>query len=204
MAKPRIVIIDTGCANFTSVKSALDRIEADSIVSADLAEIKKADKLILPGVGTASAAMAKLSERNLIEIIKTSTQPLLGICLGMQMLAKISEESTSEHEDQVKCLDLIDTKVHLMQVGNLRLPHMGWDQVNVVKDHPLFKDIKNNSYFYFVHSYAMDLSNSTLATCEYGEKFTAVVQNGNFMGTQFHPEKSGAVGSQLLKNFLEM
>lgn len=204
MNKPRIVIIDTGCANFTSVKSALDKLDANVKISFDFDDIKNADKLILPGVGTAKAAMSKLNERNLVDIIKERTQPILGICLGMQMLAKLSEEKVNQDDPTIDCLGIIDAKVKLMQVGNLRLPHMGWNQVDVAKDHPLFKGIKNNSYFYFVHSYAMELNDCTVGTCQYGEKFTAVVQNKNFMGTQFHPEKSGKVGAQLLKNFLEM
>ncbi|MGN1357498.1 MAG: imidazole glycerol phosphate synthase subunit HisH [Succinivibrionaceae bacterium] len=204
MAKPRITIIDTGCANFTSVKSALDRLEANSRISSDLDDIRNADKLILPGVGTAKAAMSKLRERNLSEIIQNSTQPLLGICLGMQLLSRISQEKMQEEEPDVECLNLVNAGVHHLNARNLRLPHMGWDQVEILKDHPLFDGIDSGSYFYFVHSYAMDTGPWTLGKCEYGEAFTAVVGNGNFLGTQFHPEKSGAAGSRLLKNFLEM
>ena len=162
MAKPRITIIDTGCANFTSVKSALDRLEANSRISSDLDDIRNADKLILPGVGTAKAAMSKLRERNLTEIIQNSTQPLLGICLGMQLLSRISQEKMQEDEPDVECLNLVNAGVHHLNARNLRLPHMGWDQVEILKDHPLFEGIDSGSYFYFVHSYAMDTGPWTL------------------------------------------
>ena len=107
-------------------------------------------------------------------------------------------------DENVPCLNLVDSRVRLMEVGNLRLPHMGWDQISYNGEHPLLRGIPNGSYFYFVHSYAMEVSDATVATCEYGEKFTAIVQQDNFMGTQFHPEKSGAVGAKLLTNFVEM
>lgn len=203
MSKQKITIIDTGCANLSSVKLAFDRLNVDTKISYDLDDLKNADKLILPGVGTAIAAMNMLKERKLIDAIKEAKQPLLGICLGMQILSTLSEEKMNTSSN-IPCLDLIDSKVKLMEVGDLRLPHMGWDQINIVHDHPLFKNIPNQSYFYFVHSYAMEISAATIATCDYGVPFTAVVQKDNFMGTQFHPEKSGAMGARLLTNFVEM
>ena len=203
MNKPKITIIDTGCANLSSVKLAFDRLGVETKVSFDPDDLKKADKLILPGVGTAVAAMRMLNERRLIDLIKDAKQPLLGICLGMQMLSRVSEEKMNSDEN-VPCLNLVDSRVRLMEVGNLRLPHMGWDQISYNGEHPLLRGIPNGSYFYFVHSYAMEVSDATVATCEYGEKFTASVQQDNFMGTQFHPEKSGAVGAKLLTNFVEM
>jgi glutamine amidotransferase len=121
----------------------------------------------------------------------------------MQMLATLSEEKMNSGEN-VPCLDLVKARVGLMQTGGLRLPHMGWDQITATADHPLLKGIPDGSYFYFVHSYAMEVCEGTVATCDYGGKFTAVVQHGNFTGTQFHPEKSGAIGARLLTNFVEM
>ena len=204
MATPKITIIDTGYANLSSGKIAFDKIGADAKVSADADDIRKADKLVLPGVGTASAAMAKLEERKLPDLIRSARQPLLGICLGMQMLSEISEENLREEDPEVKCLGVIGSRVSLMKTGDLRLPHMGWNQIEILKDHPLFEGIRNGSFFYFVHSYAMNLGDWTAASCTYGASFTAVASSGNFMGTQFHPEKSGAAGSKLLKNFVEM
>ncbi len=204
MSSPKITIIDTGYANLSSVKIALDKLQVDAKISADADDIRKADKLILPGVGTASAAMSKLRERQLEDLICQARQPLLGICLGMQMLSILSEEDLSAQSSSVKCLGIIDAKVRLMNTHGLRLPHMAWDQVKICSDHPLFKDIADLSYFYFVHSYSMEICDATIGSCDYGENFTAVVARGNFMGTQFHPEKSGAVGSKLLSNFVEM
>lgn len=200
----KITIIDTGCANLSSVKVAFDRLGVQTLISYNPADIINADKLILPGVGTAKAAITIMKERNLIELIREAKQPLLGICLGMQLLGQASEESMDDKLESVECLNIVSSSVKKMSVGNLRLPHMGWNQVNVKNDHPLFKNIPNNSYFYFVHSYAMELSANTVATCNYGLDFTAVVQKDNFMGTQFHPEKSGAVGAKLLTNFVEL
>lgn len=200
----KITIIDTGCANLSSVKVAFDRLGVQTLISYNPADIINADKLILPGVGTAKAAITIMKERNLIELLREAKQPLLGICLGMQLLGQASEESMDDKLESVECLNIVSSSVKKMSVGNLRLPHMGWNQVNVKNDHPLFKNIPNNSYFYFVHSYAMELSANTVATCNYGLDFTAVVQKDNFMGTQFHPEKSGAVGAKLLTNFVEL
>ncbi len=204
MASPKITVIDTGYANLTSVKIALEKIGASAKISYDPDDIRNADKLILPGVGTASAAMDKLRSRQLEDLILSAKQPLLGICLGMQMLSEHSDEDLTGNGTGVDCLGIIKTDVRMMKTGNLRLPHMGWNQIRITSDHPLFKDIPDNSYFYFVHSYCMELNSSTIAECTYGEPFTAVVASGNFMGTQFHPEKSGATGSKLLSNFVEM
>lgn len=199
----KLTIIDTGCANLSSVKMAIQRLGVEPIVSCDAADIKSADKLILPGVGTAKAAMRNLQERNLVDLIREAKQPLLGFCLGMQMLAQASEESM-DGEDDIQCLGIIPGKVKLMQVGNLRLPHMGWNQIKHDGTHPLFKDIPSGSYFYFVHSYALEITDATLATCDYGQPFSAVVGKDNFFGAQFHPERSGKLGAQLIRNFLEM
>ena len=199
----KLTIIDTGCANLSSVKMAIQRLGVEPIVSCDAADIKSADKLILPGVGTAKAAMRNLQERKLVDLIREAKQPLLGFCLGMQMLAQASEESMDDESD-IQCLGIIPGKVKLMQVGNLRLPHMGWNQIEHDGTHPLFKDIPSGSYFYFVHSYALEVTEATLARCDYGSPFSAVVGKDNFFGAQFHPERSGKLGAQLIRNFLEM
>lgn len=194
-----VVILDTGCANLNSVKSAVSRHGYDPVVSRDPDVVLRADKLFLPGVGTAQAAMDQLRERELIELIKACTQPVLGICLGMQLLGRFSEENQG-----VDLLGIIDEAVPKIPDVGLPLPHMGWNRVYAKAGNRLFQGIEDGAYFYFVHSYAMPVNASTIAQCNYGEPFTAAVQKDNFYGVQFHPERSGAAGAQLLKNFLEM
>ena len=203
MTSQNIVIIDTGCANLSSVRMAIERLGISAQVSKEAAVIRAADKLILPGVGTAKAAMHNLQERGLVELIREAKQPLLGFCLGMQMLAQASEEHMGGESD-IDCLGIVPGKVKLMQVGDLRLPHMGWNQVEHDGTHPLFDGIPSGSYFYFVHSYALEVTAATLATCNYGGPFTAVVGKDNFFGAQFHPERSGKAGARLIQNFLEL
>lgn len=194
-----VVILDTGCANLASVNYAVQRLGYQPEVSRDPEIVLRADKLFLPGVGTAQAAMEQLVQRELIDLIKACTQPVLGICLGMQLLAESSEESGG-----IKTLGIIDTPVKQMNDCGLPLPHMGWNQVTSQAGNPLFRGIEDGAYFYFVHSYAMPICSSTIAQANYGEPFTAAVQKDNFFGVQFHPERSGTAGAQLLKNFLEM
>ena len=203
MTAANIVIIDTGCANLSSVRMAIERLGVTARVSKEAADIRGADKLILPGVGTAKAAMHNLQERGLVDLIREAKQPLLGFCLGMQMLAQASEEHMGGESD-IACLGIVPGKVKLMQVGSLRLPHMGWNQVEHDGTHPLFNGIPSGSYFYFVHSYALEVTAATLATCNYGGPFTAVVGKENFFGAQFHPERSGKAGARLIQNFLEL
>lgn len=196
----QVVIVDTGCANLSSVQFALQRIGVDSLISHHKSDIQNADKLLLPGVGTAQFAMANLAKLGLIEVIKNATQPLLGICLGMQLLTQHSDEST---QGNIKTLGLIDTYTKKLSNQGLPLPHMGWNTVAQSVDNPLFDKINDRAYFYFVHSYAVKVGKATLGVCEYGEPFSALICQDNFYGVQFHPEKSGKVGSQLLKNFVE-
>ncbi|GLS90038.1 imidazole glycerol phosphate synthase subunit HisH [Psychromonas marina] len=198
-----IVIIDTGCANLSSVRFAIERLGYEVVVSKEPEILQQADKLFLPGVGTAKEAMANLIERDLVNQVSKLTQPVLGICLGMQMLAEGSEEAFNG-EQIIKTLSLVDGHVEKMDVAPLRLPHMGWNQVTPQLDNPLFKDIPAGSYFYFVHSYALPVNDNTIASCEYGAPFTAAVNKDNFYGVQFHPERSGKAGAQLIKNFLEL
>ena len=207
MGKQNLVIIDTGCANLASVRMAFERLGVQPRVSCKAADIEQADKLILPGVGTAVAAMKNLNERGLVPLIRAAKQPLLGFCLGMQMLAQGSEESMNTADQgcgEIDCLGIVPGKIRLMEVGNLRLPHMGWNQIEHDETHPLLKGIRSGSYFYFVHSYALEVTEATLASCDYGQPFTAIVGRDNFFGAQFHPERSGAAGARLLQNFLEL
>lgn len=194
-----VVILDTGCANLSSVKWAIERLGFHPQVSRDKHQLLNADKVLLPGVGTARAAMQQLEERQLSALIKCFTQPVLGICLGMQILGQRSAEFGG-----VETLHLLDSETRLLQTGDLPSPHMGWNQITAQAGHPLFRHIAPESYFYFVHSFAMPISAGTIAQCEYGETFSAAIQNDNFYGVQFHPERSGAAGAQLLKNFLEL
>lgn len=194
-----VVILDTGCANLLSVKSSIKRLGYDPVVSRDADIVLRADKLFLPGVGTAQAAMDQIRERNLIELIQACTQPVLGICLGMQILGSHSDENQG-----VNTLGIVDEPVLKMNDFGLPLPHMGWNRVYPKAGDRLFRDIEDGEYFYFVHSYAMPVCASTIAQASYGEPFTAAVQKDNFYGVQFHPERSGAAGAKLLKNFLEM
>ena len=194
-----VVILDTGCANLASVNYAVQRLGYQPQVSRDPEIVLRADKLFLPGVGTAQAAMDQLEQRDLIDLIKACTQPVLGICLGMQLLAASSEENGG-----IKTLGIIDTPVTQMTDFGLPLPHMGWNQVIANADSHLFRGIDENAYFYFVHGFAMPVCKNTVAQTLYGEPFSAAVQKDNFFGVQFHPERSGAAGAQLLKNFLEM
>ena len=192
-----LVIIDTGCANLSSVKFAFDRLNIQAEISRDIAIIKSADKLLLPGVGTAQAAMKILQDRQLIETIQNATQPMLGICLGMQLMTEFSTEGN------VETLKLMSGKTELISDTGLPLPHMGWNRVRYAENHPLFAGIEQDSHFYFVHSYAVLPNENTIATSNYGVDFSAAIASKNFYGVQFHPERSGKNGAQLLKNFVE-
>ncbi|SQI40155.1 Imidazole glycerol phosphate synthase subunit HisH [Leminorella richardii] len=193
-----VAILDTGCANLASVAYAIKRLGYEPVVSREPEVVLRADKLFLPGVGSAPAAMNMLQERDLITLIKACTQPVLGICLGMQLLAKHSEEGN------VDTLGIIDAPINQMKTGELPLPHMGWNRVTPLAGHRLFRGIDDDAYFYFVHSFAMPICAATIAQSDYGSPFTAAVEQDNFFGVQFHPERSGKAGAQLLKNFLEM
>lgn len=205
----KVVIVNTGCANIYSVQCAFERLGVEVTVSDDPAVIKAADKVLLPGVGSAFAAMDSIRQKDLVGVIQSLTQPVLGICLGMQLMANTSNEKPGSHlvaskTDLVDCLGLIPTQIERMEVGDLVLPHMGWNQVTLDSPHPLFKNIEKGAHFYFVHSFCAPLSEYTLAKCEYGMGFSAAIYHNNFYGVQFHPERSGKAGAQLLKNFVEL
>ncbi|MEZ9392785.1 imidazole glycerol phosphate synthase subunit HisH [Vibrio splendidus] len=204
MKDQKVVIIDTGCANVSSVKFAIERLGYAVEISKEPKVVLAADKLFLPGVGTASEAMKNLQERDLVSLVKQVEKPLLGICLGMQLLGKLSQEKGQKADELVECLGLCDGEVRLLETGDLPLPHMGWNTVTAIPNHPLFKDIEEGEYFYFVHSFAMPVGDYTIAQCDYGNPFTAAVQSGNYYGVQFHPERSSKAGSKLIQNFLEL
>ncbi|OEF85973.1 imidazole glycerol phosphate synthase subunit HisH [Vibrio splendidus] len=204
MKDQKVVIIDTGCANVSSVKFAIERLGYTVEISKEPEVVLAADKLFLPGVGTASEAMKNLQERDLVTLVKQVEKPLLGICLGMQLLGKLSQEKGQKADELVECLGLCDGEVRLLETGDLPLPHMGWNTVTATPNHSLFKDIEEGEYFYFVHSFAMPVGDYTIAQCDYGNPFTAAVQSGNYYGVQFHPERSSKAGSKLIQNFLEL
>jgi glutamine amidotransferase len=199
------VIIDTGCANLSSVKFAVERIGLKALITDDLDIIKSADKVILPGVGNAKHAMANIHQKNLAPTIQSLTQPVLGFCLGMQLMTESSHEGNFSGElEIIDCLNLIPTQVKPLESAGLRLPHMGWNTLTSVIDHPVFQGISKGDYFYFVHSFAVPVGEYTAAVCEYGTEFSAAIAKDNFIGCQFHPERSGNAGSKIIKNFLEM
>ncbi|MCC2605548.1 imidazole glycerol phosphate synthase subunit HisH [Planctobacterium marinum] len=192
-----LVIVHTGCANISSLQFAVERLGYKVLVTDDPAKITAADKVFLPGVGAAAAAMQQIAEKGLTDCLKALTQPVLGICLGMQLLTHHSQEGDAE------CLGLVDTQVKLMQSDTLTLPHMGWNQIQVAQDSPLFHNIDSGSWFYFVHGYCVPVGPHTLASTEYSQPFSASIRNNNVFGVQFHPERSGDAGAQLIKNFIE-
>ena len=193
-----IAIIDYDMGNLRSLENALDRLGATYCVTADPDTIRKADKVILPGVGHAGLAMDNLVERGLPAVIRSLRQPVLGICVGMQVLCRDSEEAPGK-----ACLGVFDAHVRSFSpAAGCKVPHMGWNDLGNLEG-KLFKDMKSGAYVYFVHSYYAGLCPDTVATCKYaGVMFSAALRYENFYGTQFHPEKSGSVGEQILKNFL--
>ena len=193
-----LAIVDTGCANLASVAFAFERLGVRPQITQNARDIQSADHVILPGVGSMSYAMKSLQERGLIELLGTLTQPVLGICLGMQMLFAHSEEGDTAG------LGLLPDTVQDMDTGDFPKPHMGWNSLNILKEDPLLSGIGLGDYVYFVHSYAVPLRDITLASAQYGQEFSAVIRRGNIFGCQFHPERSGEVGARILQNFLKV
>jgi len=194
-----IVIVGATGTNYTSILSAVRRAGYDAIVSDDIDVIAKASYVVLPGVGHAEYAMARLVDKNLSEEIKTLKQPVLGICLGMQLMFTRSEEG------QTDCLGIIPDEIVALRGIDVTLPHMGWNLLQFSDNkNPLALDLPSKAYVYFVHSYAAKFSPYTVATTTHGESFSAIVKYKNFYGMQFHPERSGRVGQQLLENFLKL
>ncbi len=190
-----IAILKYNAGNIASVKNALFRLGAESLVTDDPEEIRSADKVIFPGVGSAGPAMAYLKERKLDVLIKGLKQPVLGVCLGMQLMCKYSEEGNTD------CLGVFDNQVRAFKGAGL-IPHMGWNEIHSLSGE-LFEGVLPNSDLYFVHSYFADLGAHTTAVCDYIQPFSAAMQKGNFFASQFHPEKSSTIGRRLLENFLK-
>lgn len=192
-----VALVDSGGANIGSVRYALQRLGVEAMLTSDAAAIRNADRVILPGVGAAAAAMARLRESGLVEVLRSLTQPVLGVCLGMQLLCAHSDEGS------VDCLGLIETHVRRFDDRDgLRVPHMSWNRVDTMTPHPLFADAAGDRWAYFVHSFAVPVCAATLATCEYGGAFSAAIGRDNFLGVQYHPERSAAFGLATLRNFL--
>jgi glutamine amidotransferase len=194
-----VAIIDSGGANLASLQYALDRLQVGSVVTDDAALIGSASRVLLPGVGAAADAMRRLQRAGLVTVLRALTVPVLGICLGMQLLYQGSDEGDTA------CLGIIAGRVRrLVPAAGRPVPHMGWNSLATLADDPLLAGIGAHDYVYFVHGYAAPVGSATLATVEYGGPLTAVVRQANFRGVQFHPERSGAVGARLLRNFLEI
>jgi glutamine amidotransferase len=194
-----VVLVDAGGTNIGSVRYALQRLGVDAALTSDAATIRHADKVILPGVGAAGPGMARLRELGLVEVLRGLTQPVLGVCLGMQLLCAHSEEGDTA------CLGVIPAPVRrFVEAPGLRVPHMGWNALSIRRKHPLLAGLDDDEQVYFVHSYAVPTGEWTLADSDYGEPFSAVIARDNFHGMQFHPERSAAVGARLLQNFLDL
>lgn len=200
--KKTLAIIDSGGANIASVTNALERLNINSVFTYDSDIIKEADRVILPGVGAARQAMDYLHQYELIDVIKELKQPVMGICLGMQLLFSFSEEGNTDNLDIVNGNLRKFPAKHDETDQELIVPHMGWNSIKKEQEHYLLDNIPDESFFYFVHSYYASLSEYTVASCEYGVKFTAIIAKDNFVGCQFHPEKSGKTGQAILQNFL--
>jgi len=191
-----IAIIDYGAGNVKSVQNAVEKLGFETIITSDFEEIKNAEKVIFPGVGEASTAMKYLKKLKLDELIPTLKQPFLGICLGQQLLCNFSEEGDT------KCLGIFDLNVKEFTSTDI-VPHMGWNNLQKMSG-DLFEAISAEENFYFVHSYYCEIGENTTSECDYILPFSATLQKDNFYGTQFHPEKSGAVGAKILENFLNI
>ena len=193
----KIGIIDYGAGNIKSVNYAMNRLECSTVVTNNVKELNKCDKIIFPGVGHAKPAMDLLLKNDLNYFIKETKKPLLGICLGMQLLCEFTEEGSTN------CLAIYDSKVLIFEKRlNVKVPHVGWNTISANTHSLLFKEIRTSEYFYFVHIYYVPIHPNTEANCEYGLKFSAAMAKDNYFGVQFHPEKSGKPGMKLLENFI--
>lgn len=195
-----IAIIDYDTGNLRSVCNALDRIGAQYCLTDDPSLIAQADRVLLPGVGEASSAMQKLQERGLCDVIRNLKVPVLGICIGMQLMCRHSEEGN------VDCLGIFDADIRKFEAdpaAGVKVPHMGWNSLVDLKT-GLFDGLADGDFVYFVHSFAADVCEDTVAVSENGRRFSAAMRKGNFYGAQFHPEKSGEVGEKILINFMNL
>ncbi len=192
----KIAIVDYGAGNIQSIKFAFNRLGFTPELTSDVTEICEADKVIFPGVGEASSAMMKLEQSGLDKVIPQLTQPVLGICLGMQLMCRYTEEGNT------RGLGLFDVDVKKFNQG-VKVPQIGWNQIRGLKS-SLFQDIGENAYIYLVHSYYAPLCEETIAVSDYGLAYSSALQRDNFYGVQFHPEKSSSVGAKILRNFIDM
>jgi glutamine amidotransferase len=192
----KIAILKYNAGNIQSVEFALNRLGINPIITDNHTELRNADKVIFPGVGEASSAMKYLKERELDKLLISLKQPVLGICLGMQLMCKHSEENDTD------CLNIFNLNVKKFEPLK-KVPHMGWNTINNLKS-PLLKDIKELEYMYFVHSYYAETGSETICKSNYINEFSAGLNKDNFFGFQFHPEKSGTIGAKILKNFIEL
>ena len=193
-----IAIVDYKMGNLRSVENALRRLGAEFVVTADAEVIKRADRVLLPGVGNAAEAMDNLRKAGLVEVIRSLRRPVVGICVGMQVMCRHSEEG------DVDCLGIFDSHVKRFEPSQqVKVPHMGWNRIGNLES-KLFKGIDGGEYVYFVHSYYPELCPDTIATTTHGKMFSAALKYENFYGTQFHPEKSGDVGERIIANFLKL
>lgn len=192
-----IAVIDYDTGNLRSVANALGRLGAEYRITSDPQVILSADRVLLPGVGEASSAMQKLADRGLVETVRSIQAPVLGICIGMQLLCARSEEGNAE------CVGIFPNEVKLLEAPGLKVPHMGWDSIENLRS-PLLEGLDEGAFVYYVHSFAPTLGVHTIATTTYGVPFSAALQRDNFFGTQFHPEKSASVGERILANFLKI
>lgn len=193
----KVVVVKYNAGNIASVANALNRLGVEPIISDDAETLRTSDKVIFPGVGEASSAMNHLRERRLDVVLKTLNQPVMGICLGMQLLCASSEENETE------CLGIMPYRVRKFPSGGLKVPHMGWNTVSDPQP-TLFEGFSSEEYFYFVHGYYVETGKQTIATCTYGETFSAAIHHANFYAVQFHPEKSGIAGQKVLESFLKL
>lgn len=193
----KVAIVKYNAGNTASVANALTRLGVEPLITDDGDELRAADKVIFPGVGEASTAMKYLRERKLDSVISSLTQPVLGICLGMQLMCAASDENDTE------CLGIMPYRVRRFESDTLKIPHTGWNRI-VELDSRLLKGVVDGDRVYFVHGYYVEIGEFTTATCEYGQKFSAAIGRNNYYALQFHPEKSGVVGERILKNFLNI
>ena len=193
----KVAIVRYNAGNTQSVINALGRLGVESVVTDDAETLQTADRVIFPGVGEASSAMNYLRERKLDDLIKSLRQPVLGICLGMQLLCRFSEENDTN------CLGILPYNVRRFPDNELKVPQIGWNNISSLRS-PLFDDVDEDSYVYFVHGYYVEKGAKTIAAADYGLGFSAAVQHKNFYAVQFHAEKSGAVGAKILENFLKI
>jgi glutamine amidotransferase len=194
-----VVLVDAGGTNIGSVRYALQRLGVEAALTADPARIRTATHVILPGVGAATPGMARLHAAGLVEVLRGLTQPVLGVCLGMQLLCDSSDEGA------VACLGVVPGRVsRFTPRPGLRIPHMGWNTLRKEAEHPLLRGLAADATAYFVHSYALPVTAHTIVSSTHGEAFSAVIAHRNFVGMQFHPERSAGVGARLLENFLAL